>query len=357
MSARRRSHIDMPAAYASIGATRDPDLLRFPPAGSTPYHEEVRLGSGEDRFITASSLLMTWGAQRGAGMTVEIIERGPDDEYEGIEFDADGIARAAGPREDTYGPDGEPYLNAGTSLTLSVPGRPQRSLLVIYTVDEARVVGFAWGTGDEAGAVGEQRFTVERREDDTVWAVARGFLTPPKNGLLGLKARAELRAVIDEVKQQIQALSPVVASVNAASSESATGAEAPGAAAGQGSETDDAAPEAAASASAAEQIVVPESEPVEPETPFEAESETVESEAVESEVAESAAVEAETAVPETETVVPEPATVAAEPEAVVSEPDSEPKPDSEPEAAEPVSEAPPSTHQRRPNRRPGVQDA
>lgn len=209
---RRSSHVDMPAAYASIGATRDPDLLRFPPDGSTPYEEVLRLGSGEERFILASSLLMTWGAQRGAGMTVEDIERGPDDEYEGVGFDANGVAQAAAPREDTFGPDGEPYLNAGTSASITMPGQSSRQVLIVYTIEEEGSVGFAWGTSDEDGPVGEQRFTVERREDDTVWAVARGFLTPSKNGLLGLKARADLRAAIDDVKKQIQALSPVIAS-------------------------------------------------------------------------------------------------------------------------------------------------
>ncbi|MGJ0204705.1 DUF1990 domain-containing protein [Leucobacter sp. gxy201] len=219
---RRSSHVGMPAAYASIGATRDPDLLRFPPEGSTPYEEEQRLGSGEERFLSASSLLMTWGAQRGAGMTVEVVERGPDDEYEGVEFDEHGVAQAAAPREDTFGPDGEPYLNAGTSADIALQGGIARRVLIVYTVDEERRVGFAWGTGDELGAIGEQRFVVERRDDDTVWAVARGFLTPAKNGLLGLKARADLRAAIDAVKLQIGALAPGAAATATAGASTGT---------------------------------------------------------------------------------------------------------------------------------------
>lgn len=251
---RRSSHVGMPAAYASIGATRDPDLLRFPPEGSTPYEEELRLGSGEERFIAASSLLMTWGAQRGAGMTVEVVERGPDDEYEGVEFDEHGVAQAAAPREDTFGPDGEPYLNAGTSANVALQGGDARRVLIVYTVDEERRVGFAWGTGDELGAVGEQRFVVERRDDDTVWAVARGFLTPAKNGLLGLKARADLRAAIDAVKLQLGALAP-----GAAASAGSAPATAQSDAASEASETSEASGPAEHPAAAGEPVEPPES--------------------------------------------------------------------------------------------------
>lgn len=205
---RRSSHVEMPATYAAVGASKLPDLMRFPPEGSTPYEEALRLGSGQDRFIAASSLLMTWGAQRGAGITVADVDRGANDTYLSPEFDDQGRAQAVSEREEQFGPDGEPYLVAGTTAVLRTEDGSSRSILVVYTVDEERTVGFAWGTQDDAGAVGEQRFTVEFREDDTVWAVARGFLTAPKNGLLGLKARAVTRDAIDSVKAQIGALAP-----------------------------------------------------------------------------------------------------------------------------------------------------
>ncbi|GAB2554263.1 DUF1990 family protein [Leucobacter ruminantium] len=223
---RRSSHVDMPVAYAAVGASKAEDLLRFPPEGSTPYEEALRLGSGEERFLLASSVLMTWGAQRGAGMRVDQIERGPDDEYEGVVFDADGGVQAAAPREDTFGPDGEAYLNAGTTATITGAGQNPRRVLVIYTIDEERRVGFAWGTGDENGAVGEQCFAVERRDDDTVWAVARGFLTAPRAGLLGLKARSDLRSALEDVKRQLQALAPGAVVDNAGEGSDAARAEA-----------------------------------------------------------------------------------------------------------------------------------
>ncbi|MBL3698104.1 DUF1990 family protein [Leucobacter luti] len=205
---RRQSHVDMPVAYAAVGASRAPDLMRFPPNGSTPYEEELRLGSGQDRFLLASSLLMTWGAQRGGGFAVREIERGTGAAYVGPNFDGDGRPQAAGEPEEHFGPDGDPFVVAGTTVALGAPGQPEREVLVVYTISEARSVGFAWGTGDELGPVGEQLFAVELRDDDTVWAVSRGFLAAPKSGLLGLRARAEVRAAIDAVRKQLAALAP-----------------------------------------------------------------------------------------------------------------------------------------------------
>ncbi|WP_241156234.1 DUF1990 family protein [Leucobacter chromiireducens] len=205
---RRASHVDMPVAYAAVGASRAPDLLRFPPDGSTPYQEELRLGSGQERFLLASSLLMTWGAQRGSGATVHENERGTGSAYQGPQFDRDGVPQAVTETEEHFGPNGEPFVVAGTRATLIVPGNEDREVLVIYTITEARVIGFAWGTSDERGAVGEQLFTVELRDDDTVWAVARGFLAAPKGGLFGLRARAEVRGAVAAVRAQLAALLP-----------------------------------------------------------------------------------------------------------------------------------------------------
>ncbi|MFV0433082.1 MAG: DUF1990 family protein [Leucobacter sp.] len=216
---RRSSHVDMPVAYAAVGASKLPDLVRFPPEGSTPYEEELRLGSGQERFVTASSLLMTWGAQRGSGVRVEDVSRGSRRPYRGPSFDEDGNPQVAGAPEEHFAPDGEPYIVAGTTAVLRAEGQDPRSILVVYTVDEERRVGFAWGTCDEAGAVGEQLFVVELREDDTVWAVTRGFLSAPKNGLFGIKGRSDLRTAIDAAKAQIAVLAPGVQPLPAEKSE------------------------------------------------------------------------------------------------------------------------------------------
>ncbi|WP_449282595.1 DUF1990 family protein [Leucobacter sp.] len=205
---KRSSHVEMPVAYAAVGASKQADLMRFPPEGSTPYEEELRLGSGPDRFLLVSNLLMTWGAQRGAGVRVEDVVRGAGALYTGPTFDDAGAPQAADAVEEHFGPDGEPYLVAGTTAMLHAEGQDPRGVLVVYTVEEDRRVGFAWGTSDENGAVGEQLFAVEHRDDDTVWAVARGFLFAPKNGLLGLKSRSAIRVAIDSAKEQIASLAP-----------------------------------------------------------------------------------------------------------------------------------------------------
>lgn len=205
---KRSSHVDMPVSYAAVGASKQPDLLRFPPEGSTPYEEEQRLGSGQERFLLASNLLMTWGAQRGGGVRVGDVVRGSGALYAGPTFDDNGTPQAADSAEEHFGPDGEPYIVAGTTATLLAEGQDPRAVLVVYTVGEDRRVGFAWGTSDESGAVGEQLFVVEHRDDDTVWAIARGFLFAPKSGLLGLKGRSAIRTAIDAAKEQIAALAP-----------------------------------------------------------------------------------------------------------------------------------------------------
>ncbi|WP_075201459.1 DUF1990 family protein [Leucobacter japonicus] len=205
---RRSSHVEMPVTYAAVGASKQPDIVKFPPEGMTSYEEELRLGSGQERFLLASSLLMTWGAQRGSGVRVTDIVRGSGAEYAGPSFSGDGIPEAAGELEEHFGPDGEPFIVAGTTATLHAGGQDPRGILVIYTIDDDRCVGFAWGTRDEQGAVGEQRFAIEFRPDDTVWAVARGFVAAPKSGLLGLKGRADVRIALDAVKSQLASLAP-----------------------------------------------------------------------------------------------------------------------------------------------------
>lgn len=206
---RRSTHRGMPVAYAAVGASNAPDLMRFPPEDTTPYEDEVKLGSGQDRFLIASSLLMTWGAQRGAGYTVSDVVRGDGEQYTGLTFDESGRPETSSPAEDQFGPDGEPYLTPGTTATIDRgAGETPHAIMVVYTVDEPRRVGFAWGAADETGAIGEQLLTVELRDDDTVWARARGFMMAAQNGLLGMKGRATLKSELAAARAQLRALAP-----------------------------------------------------------------------------------------------------------------------------------------------------
>lgn len=210
MTQRRSSHIEVPATYASVGASNAPDLMRFPPAGTTPFEDAVRLGSGQERFTIASSALMTWTAMRGAGLGIEDIVVGDGGSYTGLEFGKDGTPIAPGALEQNFGPDGEPYISAGTTARLIFDGGKQvRSIRVVYVVNEPRTIGMALGSMDESGAIGESLYVVEHREDDSVWATVRGFLTAPESGLLGLKGRAALKKAVDSAREQLRALLPL----------------------------------------------------------------------------------------------------------------------------------------------------
>lgn len=209
---RRGTHVEHEAVYAAVGASAEPDLMRFPPDGSTPYEFEVRLGSGSERFLVASSALMTWGAQRGIGIRVDDIDEGDGGRYRGVAFDRNGTPQPLDEAEQHYGPDGQAYVTVGTSVTLHWPdGRAARRMRVVYTVDEPRRIGYAWGTADRNGVIGEEVFVVEHREDDTVWAGVRGFLWPPERGplvgaVLGGGGKTAVKKALKESQAQLASL-------------------------------------------------------------------------------------------------------------------------------------------------------
>lgn len=206
---RRETYVEHDAVYAAVGASTAEDLLRFPPQGSTPFEHHLKLGSGADRFLVASNLLMTWGAQRAFGIDVRDIQQGDDGHYAGIVFDEQGTPEVTPEADVRYGPDGEAYLTAGTTVSLAWPGgRVTRNMRVVYVTDEPRVAGFALGTTDESGVIGETAYFVEHRDDDTVWAAARGFYWAPSNGLLGIKARTEIRLAVKNATQLLTMLAP-----------------------------------------------------------------------------------------------------------------------------------------------------
>lgn len=199
----------MPLAYAAIGASDALELLRFPPEGSTPYVEELQLGSGADRFLTAANLLMTWGAQRAAGVEVVDIESGASVDYPGVQFTDDGVPELSADPEHLFSPEGEPYLVAGTAASFQTEGEQPRRVMIISTVIEPKRLGFTWGDRDEVAGFGEQLLTVEHRTDGTVWAVARGFAFSQASGLLaGRKQRSELRDVVELAQTFLAALAP-----------------------------------------------------------------------------------------------------------------------------------------------------
>ncbi|HEU4466194.1 MAG TPA: DUF1990 domain-containing protein [Agromyces sp.] len=211
---RRSTFTDQSVTYGAIGATLDPDLLRYPPAGFRPAEDSVKLGSGKDRFDRAAEELMTWGVQKGAGFEVVDVSPGTGAQYTGIAYDPDGapLAEQPAPRaEQRFGPDGTPYVSAGMTATLKPRGRGRGiPVLVVYLVDEPERIGFAYGTTGDAPESGEESFILEHREDDSVWLTIRSVLEP-NGGLRRLFAPAVRKRRRELTTRELRALHPAYA--------------------------------------------------------------------------------------------------------------------------------------------------
>lgn len=180
---RRATFTAQPVTYASVGGTQAVDLMSYPPRGYRPFDQEVRLGSGRERFSTASAQVMTWGVHTGSGFTVEDAEPGTGVEYTGVTYDSagtpvDGVRTSA---EQRFAADGTPFITAGMTATLvtHVAGfRIAAPVRVVYVIDEPHRVGFACGTLPGHPQSGEMSFVVEHRDDDSVWLHLRSFSRP-----------------------------------------------------------------------------------------------------------------------------------------------------------------------------------
>jgi len=181
---RRATFTDAAVSYAAIGGTLAPDLMSYPPKGYRPMEQSVKLGSSRQRFDAATNLLMTWGIQRGSGMQVIDLENGTGVQYTPVTFESDGTPAASQQHpvdEATFAEDGTPYIANGMTATLSIKlglftvTAPVR---VVYVIDEAARIGFAYGTLAGHPESGEESFIVEHRSDDSVWLTIRAFSRP-----------------------------------------------------------------------------------------------------------------------------------------------------------------------------------
>jgi uncharacterized protein (UPF0548 family) len=210
---RRSTFTDQSVTYGAIGATLDPDLLRYPPAGFRPAEDSVKLGSGRGRFDRAAEELMTWGVQKGAGFELADVSPGTGAQYTGISYGPDGapLAEQPAPRtEQRFGPDGTPYVSAGMTATLKPEGRPRARgipVLVVYVVDEPERIGFAYGTTGDAPESGEESFLLEHREDDSVWLTIRSALQA-RGGVRRVLAPWVRRRRRELTKRELRALHP-----------------------------------------------------------------------------------------------------------------------------------------------------
>ncbi|MCH6229702.1 DUF1990 domain-containing protein [Microbacterium sp. CFH 31415] len=180
---RRGNFRDDTVDYAAVGATQAPDLMHFPPERSIPAEESWRIGSGEARFQGAGEALMSWTAQRGAGLTVKDVRPASGPMYSGVSFDGEGnpIAPSRSESDLRYDADGTPYVGAGTTIRVEgrVRGlRADAELRVIFAIEEPRRIGFALGTVSDSVVSGEESFMLEWHDNDEVWFTVRAFDAP-----------------------------------------------------------------------------------------------------------------------------------------------------------------------------------
>ena len=137
------SQRDLAFTYAEVGATN-----ATPPARYNVDHNRIQLGTGEATFRGAVEALKHW-RQFELGW-VTIVPRGVR-----VEVGATVAVKARA--------FGTWSLNASR---------------VVYTIDESRRFGFAYGTLPDHVERGEERFLVEWLPDDSVWYDILAFSKP-----------------------------------------------------------------------------------------------------------------------------------------------------------------------------------
>ncbi|MEV5879752.1 DUF1990 domain-containing protein [Streptomyces sp. NPDC052101] len=129
-----------PFTYEPVGATRD-DLTYCPP-GFHPLLVRTRLGEGEKLFRRAADAVLTWEMHRALGV--------------GIDAGADRAAPAV-------------------DVTVTLAGVIRAPCRIIWTIDESRRAGWAYGTLEGHPECGEEAFVVDRTGDGTVWLTVAAF--------------------------------------------------------------------------------------------------------------------------------------------------------------------------------------
>ena len=137
-----------PFSYSAVGASRDDETR---PAGYDVDHNRVRLGEGEAMFEAACVALRAWKMF---------------------------------PVPWTKITPGDAPIRAGALLAMQAHALGLwwlNACRVVYVLDEAAPVrrfGFAYGTLPAHVEQGEERFSVERHADGSVWYDLRAFSRP-----------------------------------------------------------------------------------------------------------------------------------------------------------------------------------
>ncbi|CAL9564539.1 DUF1990 family protein [Streptomyces sp. enrichment culture] len=129
----------MSFTYDEVGATR---RAGYCPPGFHPLHVRTRIGEGEAVFRRAAEAVCTWEMHRALGVGID----------------------ASAERADE-----------GVDVTVTLAGVIKAPCRVVWTVDEPRRAGWAYGTLAGHPECGEEAFVVERTGDGTVWLTVSAF--------------------------------------------------------------------------------------------------------------------------------------------------------------------------------------
>ena len=141
------SQHDLPFSYPEVGATRSEET----PPGYTVDHNRVRLGDGEDVYLRAAAALRSW-KQFELGWVTIVPPATPVE-----------VGRIVAVQARTFG-----------FWSLS-------AARIVYVIEDKAAVnrfGFAYGTLPNHVECGEERFMIERLENNSVWYDIYAFSHP-----------------------------------------------------------------------------------------------------------------------------------------------------------------------------------
>ena len=141
------SQHDLPFTYREVGATRS----EAAPPGYNVDHNRIKLGDGEDVYLRAVAALRSW-KQFDLGWVTIVPPHTPVE-----------VGRTVAVQARTFG-----------FWSLSAA----RIVYVIEDEGPVKRFGFAYGTLPNHVECGEERFTIERREDYSVWYDIYAFSHP-----------------------------------------------------------------------------------------------------------------------------------------------------------------------------------
>jgi uncharacterized protein (UPF0548 family) len=138
---------ELPFTYAAVGATLESSAVPIP-AGYNVDRTRRRLGSGDAVFAAAKEAIRAWRH---------------------FDFGWVGVFRSDVPIA-----KGEVAIVVARGLGLW----SAHAARIVYTIDEPRMFGFAYGTLPGHAEQGEERFLVEQLADGSVWYDIIAFSRP-----------------------------------------------------------------------------------------------------------------------------------------------------------------------------------